>query len=185
MKIICIFSLVFLYLIFTPAFSLTPEEEKQADINCELVQQFLSAEVRKFKKINRSPAGGPFLSIPNGKLKYLGFSLQVEGPLPKDEIRKRIVTYADEFFKDLSTNKTIESVLLQYPMSIDTIRVEFHMIDKTNAGLRYPHITFADLHWGVITYTSFIKGGSILDAAQSSETLEEARKILAIDALKP
>jgi hypothetical protein len=143
----------------------------------QAVNDFLSKAIHSFKQKYPYKAIGENTAMPEGIVKLIGLSFDVEGPLDRKEIRRILLEMGIEFIKWINEDETIRPYLETYPVSVNNIDISIFLYDANSSQLRDPYIGYATIGYGQIRYSvKDERDGIPFTKHEYTETYEEALK---------
>ncbi len=122
---------------------------------------------------------GVSVGMPGGIVKTLGLKFQIQGPLSKNELRRFLISSAQDFVNDVNANQDIQPFLEKHPFGFDNVEIVFFLIDANGYEVDHPHIGIAGIRRGKLDYTSLVTVNNIPKiVVEEWETYEEAVQIL-------
>ena len=127
------------------------------------------------EKYHLHPAGAG-ISMPKGKLNYLGIYMYTEGPLSIEELRPMMVGAIKLIVNEINANKENIPYLFNYPATENNVSFSISLMDKDSNWIDYPEIRRASLTRGNIWYDRSYKdeNGITRQATLLKETYAEA-----------
>ncbi|MFZ0565164.1 MAG: hypothetical protein WAM28_03165, partial [Chlamydiales bacterium] len=119
------------------------------------------------------------VAMPGGIVKLMGLDFQICGPLTKENIRKILISSAQELLLNINSNTEIRPYLETYPFTIKNVEMNLFILDSSRIRLDHPHIGIAGIVDGGLDYLTLVSIENIpKKITESQETYEEAIKTL-------
>lgn len=103
------------------------------------------------------------------------------GPVQKDEARKMILDYLDEFLADINANEKLRPYLATYPFTAKNVDLEIYYSDPDGYEFYDPYIGVVSINEGIVYYRTYDKEDKTPFKSKTKETYEEALEIIRQD----
>ena len=140
----------------------------------QAVNHLFERSARSIEKKYKMKAIGTVVAMPEGVVKELGLSFQIQGPLIKEEIRKILITSAKDFLQIVNSDEAVRPYLTKYPFEIKNVEITLFLVDSQGIGLDDPYIGVAGLSRGELDYQILVTTHIPKIKCESVESYEEA-----------
>lgn len=129
------------------------------------------------KKYHMHPFGVT-VAMPEGDIQYLELEFQIQGPLPKQEIRQLLINVAHDFLADINSDAELCAYLKNHSLTIKDIGIGLFLIDSARKSLNDPVIGIAKISRGALRYLTLVTNNIRSIKSEYDESYEEASNIL-------
>ena len=116
--------------------------------------------------------------MPGGNIKEFSLSFVTQNPYTKHQLRELLIKSAHELLNAINNNEKVRPHLEKYPFTEANVGIEIFNREKDGRSLVDPHITVAEISYGILTYASRDPDNKFRYKNEYSETLEEALKLV-------
>lgn len=117
--------------------------------------------------------------MPGGPIRFVTLSFQIRGALSKEQLRKILLTSAQDILETAQGIPDLDTCLYEPPFGINSLDVVLFVYDRDGGNIYDPWITVANLSQGILQYKVKEQGSNLLKVKeQYTETYEQAVQAL-------